>query len=440
MSNCSRFRATGVPSTGTGRAVRQPGRKGGARNERSPRGASRRLAIVLAVLVGCAATAAADEVTSKGMVLDGKATRSLERRHHLRAGVRRRGADDRVGERRGHQDRCLVPGALRGRAGKRRAATGIERREAAGRRRHADGTQIDLTTIYAGLPIGAGGPSFGDRARSDWRYWDGSFDVGFNLQQATTDTTGLLVAFQTQRRKDPTRLTLAGELSLWDAEGEGRGSRSRSGPAARPGARRVRLHSAALRYRVRRRDLRRIQRLSLRGVPKVGAGYVLWQEDLDGGRRNFVQAEAAELGVREYSAAGERLLRRRASVRSAGDHLPYGAHFDWHMDYLPALDNFTSDYLLRSEAGLSVPLVRPINAKLGLIESTTARRRPGAVRKAHSSPWVCRSPGESRRASGGTRRRRRCFPARGRARSDSTSIQGWLSSDARGSRPAAARW
>ncbi len=34
-----------------------------------------------------------------------------------------------------------------------------------------------------------------------------------------------------------------------------------------------------------------IQRLSIRGVPKVGVGYVFWQQKLDEDKRNFLQGE-----------------------------------------------------------------------------------------------------------------------------------------------------
>jgi hypothetical protein len=59
----------------------------------------------------------------------------------------------------------------------------------------------------------------------------------------------------------------------------------------------------------------------------------------------------------------------------AGYHLPYGAHFDGRVDYLPAVNDFTGDYLLRGEAGLTMPLVDPISAKfsvLDLYDSTPA--------------------------------------------------------------------
>jgi uncharacterized protein DUF481 len=47
----------------------------------------------------------------------------------------------------------------------------------------------------------------------------------------------------------------------------------------------------------------------------------------------------------------------------AGYYLPLGAHFDWRLDYLPAVDNFTTDYLLRTEAALTAPLIDPVSAK-----------------------------------------------------------------------------
>ena len=40
-----------------------------------------------------------------------------------------------------------------------------------------------------------------------------------------------------------------------------------------------------------------IQKLSIRGVPKIGAGYKLWEEKLDADRRNFLQAEAGGAGL-----------------------------------------------------------------------------------------------------------------------------------------------
>ena len=52
---------------------------------------------------------------------------------------------------------------------------------------------------------------------------------------------------------------------------------------------------------------------------------------------------------------------------AAGIYLPYDSKFDWRFDYLPAIDDF-SDYLIRNEAGLSIPLWDPISAKIALLD------------------------------------------------------------------------
>jgi hypothetical protein len=107
-----------------------------------------------------------------------------------------------------------------------------------------------------------------------------------------------------------------------------------------------------------------IQRLSIRGVPKVGIGYVFWQEKLDEDRRNFLQGEVGPSWVYErYFGGFDRDYYAIAFGALAGYYLPYRARFDWRLDYLPAVDNFTTDYLLRTEGALTAPLIDPISAK-----------------------------------------------------------------------------
>jgi hypothetical protein len=65
---------------------------------------------------------------------------------------------------------------------------------------------------------------------------------------------------------------------------------------------------------------------------------------------------------------------------AAGYHLPYGAHAGGRVDYLPAVDDFTNDYLLRSDAGLTAPLVDPISAKFSLINEYDNTPAPGTQR------------------------------------------------------------
>ncbi|MGD0950071.1 MAG: DUF481 domain-containing protein [Candidatus Binatia bacterium] len=56
------------------------------------------------------------------------------------------------------------------------------------------------------------------------------------------------------------------------------------------------------------------------------------------------------------------------------------AHFDWRLDYLPAVDNYTKDYLVRTEGGLNAPLIDPISAKFVVRDEYDSRPSAGAKR------------------------------------------------------------
>lgn len=242
-------------------------------------------------------------------------------------------------------------------------------------------TAIDVATIHSGQPIGAGGLSFSDRVRSRWRYWDGNFDVGVNVQQSTTDTTGFLVGFQTVRTHDPTKFTLAASYRYSTQKKQGE-SESRIQDELL-GLIREDYSFTPRVYGFASGDATYdgIQRLSIRGVPKVGLGYVFWQEPLEEDRRNFLAGEVGPSWVYErYFGGADRDFWAIAFGAVAGYYLPYRGHFDWRLDYLPAVDNFTTDYLLRTEAALTAPLIDPISAKFVVRDEYNNQPAPGTKR------------------------------------------------------------
>jgi hypothetical protein len=242
-------------------------------------------------------------------------------------------------------------------------------------------TTVDVTTIQSGQPIGAGGLSFKDRMRSAWRYWDGNLDVGLNVQQSTTDTTGFLLGFQTVRTHDPTKFTLAASYRYGTqkktGEAESRTQDELLGLIREDYSFMPRVYG----YASGDGTYDGIQRLSIRGVPKVGIGYVFCQEKLDEDRRNFLQGEVGPSWVYErYFGGSDRDYYAVAFGALAGYYLPYRAHFDWRLDYLPAVDNFTTDYLLRTEGALLAPLIDPISAKFVVRDEYNNQPATGAKR------------------------------------------------------------
>ena len=230
----------------------------------------------------------------------------------------------------------------------------------------AGATPVDISTILFMRSEGAVGP--GD-LRSQWRYWHGNVEAGVHVQQSTTDATGFLLALGAIRAKDRTRFTL-GASYRYATEKLHDEDRTITQDQLKGLARgEYDFTPRVYGYASGDGTYDGIQRLSIRGVPKAGIGYVIWQEKLDEERRNFLQADVGGGWVYERYFGGEdNSYAAIAFGALAGYYLPYGAHADWRMDYLPAVDDFTRNYLLRNELGLTVPLIAVVNARFSLVD------------------------------------------------------------------------
>ena len=333
-------------------------------------------AIVVAALLAYAAAAVADEVLSKGTVLHGKVT-ALSGAGITFAPEYGKGALAIKWE---NIENLKTDVPFQILYGDNQEADAPLQGFSAGKLA-VDATTVDVATIHSGVPIGAAGLSFNDRMRSAWRYWHGNFDLGVNVQQSTTDTTGFLVGFGTLRTKDPTKFTLGASYRYGTEKKQGQPKSTTQDQLL--GLIREDYSFTPRIYGFASGDAMYdgIQRLSIRGVPKAGVGYVFWQEQLDEDRRNFLQGEVGPSWVYEkYFGGTDRDYYAIAFGALAGYYLPYGAHFDWRLDYLPAVDNFTTDYLLRTEAALTAPLIALVSAKFLVRDEYNNQPAPGAKR------------------------------------------------------------
>ncbi|MGH7789288.1 MAG: DUF481 domain-containing protein [Candidatus Binatia bacterium] len=240
-------------------------------------------------------------------------------------------------------------------------------------------SMIAVDTIHSGVPIGDE-PSFLDRTRSYWRYWDGSLDFALNVQQATTNTTGFLLGFHTVRRNNPTRLFLDADYRYSTQEKNDEDKTTIEDRAF--GAARGEYDFTPRFYGYGSGDATydAIQKLSIRAIPKAGLGYVFWEDQLDDDRRDFLSGDVGGAWVYEkfftqrfdngpiQSESPENNYFAIAFGAAAAYHLPYGAKFDWRLDYLPAVDDFVNDYLLRTTGSLLLPVYGPIGAKLAITD------------------------------------------------------------------------
>lgn len=261
----------------------------------------------------------------------------------------------------------------------------------------ATATAIPTADLFSGQPLGADGLSWQDRMRSYWRYWDGSADLGLNYQQATVDTLGFLLGFQTTRKHDPTRFSIAANYR-YSTQTQNVQEDTDNDPTTpdvtvrRKSTIEDRLFGG-LRgeydildglYAFAAGDVTydAIQKLSIRGVPKLGLGYVVWEDKLEEDKRNFLSVEAGGAWVYEsyFSSTGtpDNDYFAVAFGAAAGYHLPFGSHIGWKMDYLPSITDFVNDYLLRNALELTMPLMDPISAKFTLLDEYNNNPANGA--------------------------------------------------------------
>lgn len=245
----------------------------------------------------------------------------------------------------------------------------------------------DMVSVVA---LADGKPKFTDRVRRRFRYWNGSFDAGLLVQRATTDNLGAVVGLRALRSEGPTRLILGADYHYANERN----------PANPPPRERRTADSAAGLVRGEY-DITKniylyastdalydaIQNLSLRAVPKAGAGYVLWQREPKEGVRDFLQVEAGggwvyekyiDNGTPPDPVKDEDDYFTVAFGAAAAVLLPRGAAFDWRFDWLPSVSDFTGDYVVRTAAGLSVPLIAPVSARLSIADTYDSTPSGGA--------------------------------------------------------------
>lgn len=244
--------------------------------------------------------------------------------------------------------------------------------------------EVEPKALISAAAMEGESPAFADRARAAFRYWHGGVNVGFNLQQATTDNLGALFAFHALRSNGPTRLMLGVDYRYaTERDPSSPPPREKRTKDAVSGLVRGEYDLSKNFYLYGTTDALydAIQNLSLRAVPKAGVGYVLWQREPKEGVRDFLQIEAGAGWVYEkYIYNGDDIGDPAPDLgdddyftvafgAAAAVLLPRGAAFDWRFDWLPAVDDFTGDYVVRTTAGLTIPLIAPLSARMSVADT-----------------------------------------------------------------------
>jgi len=222
---------------------------------------------------------------------------------------------------------------------------------------------IAVETIFLGYEIN-GALSRIERLRSQWRYWEASLDAGFSLSDGTTDTTNATVGFHSERRKPGTRFVFATRYLFGTEKQRGAPESTLNNEVHGLLKGEYDLTERLLLLSSFDAEYDEIERLSYRLVPKLGLGYRIYKSETA-----FFQVESAPAYVLERFFGGDKNDFFGISFGAeTGVKLPYSAALTGRVDYLPAIDDWANDYLIRSELAVTMPIVGMLNFRAALAD------------------------------------------------------------------------
>lgn len=229
-------------------------------------------------------------------------------------------------------------------------------------------TRVAVTDIQLTLVDQAAEESPLAALKSRLRYWSGNFDLGLSLAQGTVDSTSFSTALGAERRKSPTRFVFGSGFLYGTQKKRGESQTKLADQLFGELRGEYDLTERIFAYGDGYAEYNAIQRLSIRGIPGAGFGYKIWKpEEKDS--KDFLAGTVGGSWVYEkYFGGDDRNYMAIAFGAETHVSLPYNAVFTASAQYLPAVDDFQNDFLIRSQADLSVPVWKQLALKFSVAD------------------------------------------------------------------------
>ena len=208
-----------------------------------------------------------------------------------------------------------------------------------------------------------------DRLRTRYRYWTANFDLALGYTDATTDTSSLSTALELRRRKKPMDFFFGAYYFF--------SSTKESGESRVTDENRL-LGRARLDYDLSDRtfafgqisaEYDEIQNLSLRTDPVVGVGYRFVDRE-----KLMISGRSGPGYVYQRYFGGD--VEDYFTILFGGDleaDLPYGSKFRIGAEYLPEVSDWQGNYLIRTFADWTMPIIGWLDFKIAVFDTYNNR-------------------------------------------------------------------
>jgi hypothetical protein len=241
------------------------------------------------------------------------------------------------------------------------------------------GTSVPLASLHAVQNVAPEEAELGilDRIALTYPFWSGNFDLAFNYTDSTVNSLSLATALTLRRQKAPTRFLLG--VSYWRSTSEDALGDDEGNVLANElrGITRFEYDFAPrwFAYGSLEGEHDAVERVAFRGIPKAGIGYKVWE--VPETAYFAVDAGAAWVYERFFGGARNDFVSLALGAETSYK-LPFGAVWFARLDYLPSLEDWAGDFLLRGETSLLFPLTEHWALKTSLVDLYDATPAEGA--------------------------------------------------------------
>jgi hypothetical protein len=237
----------------------------------------------------------------------------------------------------------------------------------------AAATPVPVARIQRSLTAEAYATSAFERLRARTRFWTGHLDLGFAYTDATTDTLNFSLAAEARRKTERSRLILGGSYLLGTQRKSGENSQTLENRLAG----RLRydhdLVDRLFGYGEVTGEYNEVQEISLRVIPVLGVGYRILQTD-----RLTLEARVGGGYVyqRFFDATSDDYFT--ASFGGGLDlKLPLDSTLEARIEYLPSVEDWVDNYLVRGSVRWRMPLLSWLDFQLTVQDDYSSRPAEG---------------------------------------------------------------
>ena len=217
--------------------------------------------------------------------------------------------------------------------------------------------------------------------RVRYRYWDANFDLAYSYTDATTETNAFSVGLEFERKKEPTELFLGAYYRYATTQTQGEARIKNEDRIFGRGRLDYTISDRLFSFGALTAERDEIQQIRFRTDPNVGLGYRFVK------RKNLIISGRTGPGY-VYQKYYDGQTNDYFTILFGGDldaKLPYGSKLRIRVEYLPAVDDWMDNYLVRGALDFTVPIIGWLDFKFTILDIYNSQPPPGTMRNSFTT-------------------------------------------------------